>query len=158
MIQILQHVCLHLRTLCKWFNATREQHDIWNELKAAIEDAKLTGLPALLQCNTTYARPSNAMDIDAVHVDALTAKAKDKLLKEGCCFKCKKQGHISRKCPEKEKKKDAPCCGNQGMTACVAVMEEENFQSKVEELAGGIRELGDEEREGLLDLLLEKDF
>jgi hypothetical protein len=31
-------------------------------------------------------------------------------------------------------------------------------KDKVEELARGIRELGDEEREGLLDLLLEKGF
>ena len=114
MIQILQHVCLHLRTLCKWFNAMCEQHDIWNELKAAIEDAKLTGLPALLQCNTTYARPSNAMDVDAVHVDALTAEEKDKLFKEGCCFKCKKQGHISHKCPKKEKKKMHHAVGTKG--------------------------------------------
>ena len=44
------------------------------------------------------------------------------------------------------------------MTACVAAVEGENHQNKVEELAGGIRELGDEEREGLLDLLLEKGF
>jgi hypothetical protein len=31
-------------------------------------------------------------------------------------------------------------------------------QGKVEELVGGIRELGDEEKEGLLDLLIEKGF
>ena len=44
------------------------------------------------------------------------------------------------------------------MTVCMAVVEEENFQGKVEELARGIRKLGDEEKEGLLDLLLEKGF
>ena len=45
------------------------------------------------------------------------------------------------------------------MTAHVAEVEnEDKSQNKVEELAGGIRELGDEEREGLLDLLLEKGF
>ena len=75
----------------------REQHNIWNELKAAIEDTKSTSLPALPQRNMTYARPSNTMDVNAVHVDALTAKERDKLSKEGHCFKCKKQGHISHK-------------------------------------------------------------
>jgi hypothetical protein len=107
----------------------------------------------------TYMRPSNVMDVDAVHVDVLMAEEKEKLSKEGQCFKCKKQGHISHKCPEKEERKDAPHCRNQGMTACVVVAEDEgSTQGKVEELAGGIRELGDDEREGLLDLLLEKGF
>jgi hypothetical protein len=137
----------------------REQHNIWNKLKAAIEDAKSTGPPAPLQRNTTYMRPSNTMDVDAVRVNALTAEEKEKLTKEGQCFKCKKQGHISRKCPDREENKHIPRCGNQGMTACAAeVKDEEDTQNRVEELAGGIRELGDDEREGLLDLLLEKGF
>jgi hypothetical protein len=145
--------------LHEWFDAACEQHDIWIELKAAIEDAKSTGLPAPPQHNMTYVRPSNAMDVDAVRVDALAAKEKERLAKEGRCFKCKKQGHISCKCPEREENKNTPCCGNQGMTAHTAVVEDEgSIQNKVEELAGGIRELGVEEREGLLDLLLEKGF
>ena len=99
------------------------------------------------------------MDVDTVCVDALAAEEKEKLAKEGRCFKCKKQGHISRKCPEREENKNAPRRGNQGMTVHTAVVEDEgSTQNKVEELAGGIRELGDEEREGLLDLLLEKGF
>ena len=156
---IVQHVQPHPRMLCEWFNAMREQHNIWNELKAAIKDARSTGPPTPPWRNTTYARPLNAMDIDMVHVGALAAEEKERLTKEGRCFKCKKQGHISRKCPEREEKKDAPCRGNQGMTTCVVVAEdEERTQDKVEELAGGIRELGDDERKGLLDLLLEKGF
>ena len=99
------------------------------------------------------------MDINAVRVDALTVEEKEKLAKEGCCFKCKKQRHISRRCPEREENKNAPCCGNQGMTAHAAAVEDgDNAQNMVEELAGGIRELGEDEREGLLDLLLEKGF
>ena len=156
---IVQHVHPRPRTLCDWFDAVREQHNIWNELKAAIEDAKSTGSPTPLRRNTTYTRPSNAMDVDAVCVNALAAEEKEKLAKEGRCFRCKKQGHISRKCPEREDNKNAPHCGNQGMTVCTAAVEnEDNTQNKVEELAGGIRELGEDEREGLLDLLLEKGF
>ena len=119
----------------------------------------VTGPPTPPRCNTTYTRPSNATDVDAVHVDALTAKEKEKLTKEGRCFKCKKQGHISCKCPEREENKHILRRGNQGMTMrAVEVKDEEDTQNRVEELAGGIRELGDDEREGLLDLLLEKGF
>ena len=149
---IVQHVRPCPRTLREWFDAMREQHNIWNELKATIEDAKSTGPPALPQCNTTYMRPSNAMDVDAVRVDALATEEKEKLAKEGRCFRCKKQGHISRKCPEREKNKNAPRRGNQGMTVrVVAVENEDNGQNKVEELAGGIRELWEDEREGFLN-------
>ena len=156
---IVQHVCPCLRTLRNWFDAARKQHDIWNELKAAIEDAKSTGPPTPPRRNTTYTRPLNAMDVNAVRVDALAAEEKEKLAKEGCCFRCKKQGHISRKCPEREENKNAPHRGNQGMTVRAAAVEDgDNAQNKVEELAGGIRELGEDEREGLLDLLLEKGF
>ena len=92
-------------------------------------------------------------------VDALATEEKERLAKEGRCFKCKKQGHISCKCPEREENKNAPHRGNQGMTAHTAAVEDNgSAQNKVEELAGGIRELGEDEREGLLDLLLEKGF
>ena len=156
---IVQHVHPCPCMLREWFDAAHEQHDIWNKLKAAIEDAKSTGPPTLPQCNTTYARPLNAMDVDAVHVDALAVEEKERLAKEGRCFKCKKQGHISHKCPEREENKNAPRRGNQGMTARTAAVEEEgNTQNRVEELAGGIRELANEEKDGLLDLLMENGF
>ena len=155
---IVQHVPPCPCTLHEWFNATHKQHNIWNELKAAIEDAKSTGLPAPLWRNMTYMRPSNAMDVNAVRVNVLTVKEKEKLTKEGRCFKCRKQGHISHKCPEREENKNALCCGNQGMTTRVAAVEEGSTQNRVEELVGGIRELADEAKDGLLDLLMEKGF
>ena len=80
---IVQHVRPCPCTLHEWFDAMRKQHDIWNELKAAIEDAKSTSPPAPPRCNTMYARPSNAMDVDAVRVDALAAEEKERLTKEG---------------------------------------------------------------------------
>ena len=156
---IVQHVRPRPHMLRKWFDAVHEQHNIWNKLKAAIEDAKSTGPPAPPWRNTMYVRPSNVMDVDAVCVNALMTEEKEKLTKEGRCFKCRKQGHISRKCPEREENKNTPRCGNQGTTARVAAVEDEgSTQNRVKELAGGIRELGDDEREGLLDLLLEKGF
>ena len=44
------------------------------------------------------------------------------------------------------------------MTMHAAAVEGEDTQNRVKELAGGIRELADEEKEGLLNLLIEKGF
>ena len=37
-------------------------------------------------------------------VDVLTAEERSDLMKKGACFRCKVQGHLSRDCPNKEKK------------------------------------------------------
>ena len=54
------------------------------------------------------------MDIDAVCVDMLTTEKIEKSSKEGRCFKCKKQGHISRKCLKEKKKEMHHTMGTKG--------------------------------------------
>ena len=39
------------------------------------------------------------MDVDRTYMDA---SKKEKLMKSGSCFRCKKQGHLSRECPMKK--------------------------------------------------------
>ena len=39
------------------------------------------------------------MDVDHVFMDA---DEKEKLMKSGTCFNCKKQGHLSRECPNRK--------------------------------------------------------
>jgi Zinc knuckle len=52
-------------------------------------------------------RDPNAMD-----VDRLTVEERNKLMKEGRCFKCRNTGHQANKCPEddndKKKGKEVP--------------------------------------------------
>ena len=45
------------------------------------------------------------MDVDTIHtaLNAMTMEERDKFMKEGLCFRCKKPGHISRDCPDKGK-------------------------------------------------------
>jgi Zinc knuckle len=43
-----------------------------------------------------------AMDVDAIRAGTMDKDKKDKLQKEGRCFFCEKQGHLSRQCPKKQ--------------------------------------------------------
>jgi hypothetical protein len=49
-----------------------------------------------------FAKDNNAMDTTPGHIRARTALSEDEmaqLCREGKCFKCKRQGHIGRNCP-----------------------------------------------------------
>ena len=41
------------------------------------------------------------MDVDAISINALEPEEKQRLLKEGRCFRCKDRGHQSRNCPKR---------------------------------------------------------
>ena len=43
-----------------------------------------------------------AMDVDAIRVNTMNKDKKDRLWKEGRCFFCEKQGHLSWQCPKKQ--------------------------------------------------------
>jgi hypothetical protein len=44
------------------------------------------------------------MDIDAITttMNAMTVEEREKFMREGLCFRCRKPGHISRDCPMKK--------------------------------------------------------
>ena len=46
----------------------------------------------------------NAMEIDRVRARGISTDERTELMKSGKCFTCKKQGHLSRDCPQKPAK------------------------------------------------------
>jgi Retrotransposon gag protein/Zinc knuckle len=51
----------------------------------------------------------NAMDVDAINTrNPLSEEEKKRLMAEGRCFFCKQQGHMSRNCPKKPSRANAP--------------------------------------------------
>jgi hypothetical protein len=56
------------------------------------------------------AKNSNAMDLTPGHIrarGALTDEEHAKLMATGGCFRCRKQGHMSRNCPDKPRQSQA---------------------------------------------------
>ena len=96
------------------------------------------------------------MDVDAATLAAIAAEEKQRLMKEGRCYNCKKMGHISRNCPTKADK-NAPNTnrGNQGMTARAAEITDGKEEPDLMEQIGNLTM---EERSALMDEMVLKGF
>jgi len=95
-------------TLTQWYDKAARYHNNWRRMQRILGrgDRTRTWTPQnRTQTNTSYTngtrkfifpkkeRDPNAMDVDRLSIDERTA-----LMKEGRCFKCKQQGHMSRDC------------------------------------------------------------
>jgi Zinc knuckle len=52
-----------------------------------------------------YYFPWKEQDLNTIDVDRLTVEERNKLMKEGRCFKCRNTGHRANECPEDDDKK-----------------------------------------------------
>ena len=119
------------------------------------------------------------MDVDvnaaSIEITALTTEEHKCLSNEGRCFNCKRQGHISRGCLQKDKssKRNAPLanknhdsCSHQGMNMWVTEVEGGTKEGKVKDrkencinmVKTKILEMTMEEKDTLLDLLFMQGF
>jgi Zinc knuckle len=77
-------------------------------------------------------------------VDRLTVKERNKLMKEGRCFKCRNMGHRANKCPEddnKKKGKEVPMNGRE-LHAHVWALFKEMTEEDRDEFLKGAKEAG----------------
>jgi hypothetical protein len=170
---VLEKTSIQLTSLAGWANATQEQHALWAKVKASIHGnaPKLTIVEGQ-KWRPILGRPcdergwwdkgqwcgvwkEDQMARDSAKVNALSVEERNKLQKDRKCFNCKKVGHQSRNCPNKE---NAPKSHNnqhrnQGMTMQVAEAEEKG-EKKKKELTESIKTMSMEERNDLLDDLV----
>ena len=90
-----------LETLTGWYKKAALQEQIRRDIKRAFGNTPQRNNTqyVLRKFNFQPQRDPNAMD-----VDILTAEERTDLMRKGTCFRCKAQGHLSRDCPNKEKK------------------------------------------------------
>jgi hypothetical protein len=94
------------------------------------------------------AKNSNAMDLTPGHICArgtLTEEERAKLMATGGCFRCRKQGHISRNCPDKPRQSQAR--GNQEDEAQIQAANTAKKPFDAKGLIEQIKELNDEDKD-----------
>jgi len=99
------------------------------------------------------------MDVNAIQINAvMMPEERQKLQSKGCCFHCKKQGHISKQCLTKETnktpQKSKGLHSRQGMSMRSIKTEEKG----VEALAEEVHHLNIEDRDAVLDQIFVKGF
>lgn len=96
----------------EWYTRAREVYQSWRE--GQMYDARYSnqnsqkdkGKNMLKGSGPRYTAPHrdpNAMDVDAVNttINRLTEQEQADHFKKGLCFRCHRQGHLSRDCPNK---------------------------------------------------------
>jgi hypothetical protein len=116
----------------------------------------------------------DAMDVDTLKTNSkLSKEEREKLSKEGRCFNCKKQGHMSRDCPNKEtgnrkqaeKKKEEPKAPkvrttvinedeeDDGSTKVGSVAESRPASPDIDDAVKYVRRLRGEKRDQFMEVL-----
>jgi hypothetical protein len=88
-------------TMKEWINLAQKHHARYAMGRALGYYGKKKIIPTWQTTQTHQKNPKrdpNAMDVDRAEMDPAL---KEKLFKTGSCFRCHKQGHLARDCPQK---------------------------------------------------------
>ena len=96
-------------TLQEWYNKANTFHGNWRKTQQVLGRGK----PIETKKETlrkTFSFPRQR-DPNAMDIDRLTTEERTLLMKVGKCFKCRKQGHLSRDCPPRGTETPKPWTG-----------------------------------------------
>jgi hypothetical protein len=100
-----------------WFDAAAEEEKIFDEQQFAVDQAKQRRGWSTREMardadrrrqnrgrgRDIDPRPYDPMNVDAAKTQRLSLEERAKLIQDGKCFWCKKQGHMYRECPTRPK-------------------------------------------------------
>ena len=81
-----------------WYNKANTFHGNWKKTQCMPGQGK-ANKPKKETPKKTFTFPKHERNPDAMDIDRLTTEKRTLLMKEGKCFKCRKQGHLSKDCP-----------------------------------------------------------
>jgi hypothetical protein len=106
----LMKLKMPLKTINNWYEWAATIDHWFHKVNRAIEQTRGNSRKEKAP-QQKYYFPWKERDLNAMDVDRLTVEERNKLMKEGRCFKCRNTGHRANKCPEdddKTKGKEVP--------------------------------------------------
>jgi hypothetical protein len=93
-----------LKTIDNWYEWVATLDHRYHKVNRAIERTRGNSRKERTP-QQKYYFPRKECDPNAIDVDRLTVEERNKLIKEGRCFKCRNMGHRANECPEDDDKK-----------------------------------------------------
>jgi hypothetical protein len=92
-------------TLTQWVKFTQKYHSRWAMTRALGYQGKKDNQGRFKPRYNPHKEKKKDHDPNAMDVDftQMTPDEKERLMKSGSCFRCKKQGHMSKDCPTRQK-------------------------------------------------------
>jgi hypothetical protein len=92
-------------TLTQWVKLAQKYHSRWAMTKALGYQGKKDNQGRFKPRYNPHKEKKKEQDPDAMDVDftQMTSNEKERLMRSGSCFRCKKQGHMSKDCPTRQK-------------------------------------------------------
>ena len=101
-------------TLQEWYDKVNTFHGNWRKTQRVLGRGKPTKTKKEMPKKTFFF--PRQQDPNAMDIDRLTTEERTQLMKEGKCFKCRKQGHLSRDCPPRGAEMPKPWTGKTAAT------------------------------------------
>ena len=102
-------------TLQGWYNKANTFHRNWKKTQRMLGRGK-ANKPKKEMPKKTFTFLKHEQNPDAMDIGRLTTEERTLLMEEGKCFKCQKQGHLSRDCPPQGNKTPKPWTGKTAAT------------------------------------------
>ena len=88
-------------TMEKWYQQTLHFKQVWERTNEIAKGRNNPFIPFQDNRNNNHTqkkRDPNAMDVDAIRIEKLTPKERQRCFENNLCFKCHKPGHRSNQC------------------------------------------------------------